>query len=151
MTMSGLFITWMPARHARVIGVLAINHEVVAPRAHAVRRKIRAAGKNRIPAVELADSRRGEREGEHVSKTAAPAILAGQIRQFSKPFFVKTHTDLRCACIQQGSVCRYRDRFRDGAWTQLGVHDGDLVEKQIDRRPDILGETGDLRRQFIGA
>ena len=70
----GIVHDLLPPGHARIIGVLAVDHEVIAARAHPVRRKVRPVGENRVSAVELAHARRGKRIPKDIAKTAAAAI-----------------------------------------------------------------------------
>src|SRR5713226_644928 len=60
----------LSSSNSGVIGVLTVNHEVVATRTRTVHGEVRARCKDLVSAVELTDSRGPEGKSESVSETA---------------------------------------------------------------------------------
>ncbi len=139
----------LAARDARVVGVLPVNQEGVAPQAHAVDRVIGAGREGRVPGVDLADARGAKRQREDVSEAAAAAELTAD-GQIGDATLIEAHTDLRIGGVQDRSILGDRNRFGDGRRLQGRVHYGILVEQKYNGPAHVLAEASMLDRQLVG-
>ena len=137
----------LPAGDARIVAVLAIDHEVVGSDPHAIHRVailpgVWARRKNRLSTAELADARCRKGNGKH--------IAIGGKRQLGDAFGVKHHTDFRVVDVEWRRIrFDHGHRLRDSSYLQCRLDDGVLIECQNDSRPDIFGEAGLIHRDFI--
>ena len=119
-----------------IVVVLPVDHEVVRPQAHAVRREARAvlAGELGLPARQLGDARRGEGQREHVA--------AGANGQLGHARSIEANANLRVHRIEKRRVVAHVNRFGHLRRTDIDIDQSVLVDDQCHARPEILREPG---------
>jgi hypothetical protein len=137
----GVIELLLPAGDTRIVAVLAVDHEVVRAQSHAVRREVRPGRELGLAAAKLTHPRRGQRDGKDVA-----AVHHRQLRDAGR---VESHADLGVGRVEQRRVGPDLDVLRHPGRLNLHVHDGVLVEREREPRPDVLRESGELRRQLV--
>ena len=99
--------------------------------------------KRGLAAAELADARRGEREGEHVAERCALH------RQLGDPRRIEPDAHFGRRPVDQGRVGAHFDALRQSCRLELDVHHGVLVEREGDPGTHVLREAALLDRQLV--
>ena len=114
----------LTAGDARIVAVLAVDHEVVRANAHAVRREIRPGCEDRLAAPELTDAGGGQRERKHIATV--------HDRQIGDAAGIEPHPDFGVRRVQQRGIGSHFDALRHRRGPQLDVDDRVLVQREGD-------------------
>src|SRR5262245_16484471 len=87
------------SRYARLVRILAIDHEVVAVEATAVHREVSPGSPGDVAAIELAYPRSRKSMAKYIPESAAPPELSAG-REIGEPLFIKTNSYFRGGGIQ---------------------------------------------------